>query len=308
MSAPEEKTEDNKDFTDINKTWWIEALPAFIRPYFYLARMDRPIGAWLLLFPCWFSYTLAALPNAPLDFEKIRPYFYFVFGAMIMRSAGCVINDLWDRKLDRSVERTKNRPIASGKVSIIGALIFLGLLLALGLWILVQFNIETIFLGFAAIIPVILYPLAKRYTYWPQLVLGMTFNWGALIGWCAFYGTLHWQAFAIYVGCVFWTLGYDTVYAYQDREDDKKIGIKSTALLFGDRGKLIVGLFYALALLAMNIAFQTLWIALPLLHFLWQIKSWDPESQASSLAMFKANRLAGLLILIAILAGIWTGY
>ena len=299
---------EKKAFTDITKPSWIEAFPKSMRPYFYLARLDRTIGSWLLLFPCWVSYSYAALPQAPLEFELIRPFFYFVFGAMVMRSTGCVINDLWDHKIDQSVERTQSRPIASGEVSKKQALIFLFGLLAIGLIILLQFNFETILLGFLSLFLVILYPLAKRYTYWPQFVLGLTFNWGSLMGFSAFYGDLTFDAFLLYAACICWTIGYDTIYAYQDIEDDQKIGVKSTALLFKDNGKKAVALFYALSLIFFNLVFQSLWIAIPMLHFLWQLKKWDMNDQASSLAMFKSNRMAGWLLLVCCLGAVWTGF
>tara|TARA_Y100001934_G_C12354533_1_gene777335 strand:+ start:1542 stop:2477 length:936 start_codon:yes stop_codon:yes gene_type:complete len=292
-------------FTDISRTDWIEALPKKVRPYFYLARMDRTIGSWLLLFPCWISYAFATLPNRPIDFNYVENYLYFMFGAMVMRSAGCVINDLWDHKIDTKVERTVGRPIASGAVSKLQAFIFLGFLLLIGLIILLQFNGQTIILGFISIIPVCLYPLAKRFTYWPQLVLGLTFNWGALMGWTAYYTSLSWEAFMLYAACICWTIGYDTIYAYQDIEDDQKIGVKSTALYFKENGKKAVAFFYALSLICFNLVFMSLWIVLPMLHFLWQIRNWDMNSQQSSLDMFKSNRIAGWLLFICSIASAW---
>lgn len=293
-------TPNKKNFTDIKNHSRFGFLPRAWHPYCYLMRLDRPIGTWLLLWPCWFSYTLT-LAGRDITTKSLLPYLYFALGAFIMRSCGCVINDLWDRNLDKNVERTASRPLASGALSPKVGIITVIILLLLGLVILVQFNLYTILLGIFGLIPVILYPLAKRFTHWPQLVLGFTFNWGALLGWSAYYHSLSLEPVLLYIGCLFWTIGYDTIYAYQDREDDIKIGIKSTALLFKEKGKLAVGICYLISLFFLNLVFQSVFIALPFLHMIWQIKKWDIESQASSLHIFKSNIACGALIFVTAL-------
>ena len=293
-------TQQNKKFTDIKAKSWFHFLPPSWHPFAYLMRLDRPIGTWLLLFPCWFSYSLT-FNDQTLSLKSLMPYVYFAIGAFIMRSCGCVINDLWDKDLDKAVERTASRPLASGALTRTQAFITVIILLILGFLVLIQFNLYTIALGALGLVPVILYPLAKRVTYWPQLVLGFTFNWGALLGWTSYYEALSWKPLLLYLGCLFWTIGYDTIYAYQDKKDDEKIGIKSTALLFEHHGKLAVGLCYLLSLLCLNLAFQTFLIALPFLHMIWQIRKWDMASQASSLAIFKSNITCGALIFSAAL-------
>ncbi len=295
-------SQQNTSFTDIQNKAWFHAFPKAWHPYLYLMRLDRPIGTWLLLWPCWFSYALT-FTDQNITFKTLLPFLYFALGAFIMRSCGCVINDLWDRKLDKKVERTAKRPLACGDISIKQALITVFVLLMIGLSILLQFNHFTIILGGLGIIPVILYPLAKRVTYWPQFVLGLTFNWGALLGWSTYYEHISVTAIMLYIGCLFWTIGYDTIYAYQDKKDDVKVGIKSTALLFQEKGKLYVGIFYVLALFFMNMAFQSIFIALPFLHMIWQIKQWNINSQASSLRTFKSNiACGGLIFLCALLS------
>ena len=207
---------------------WVRHLPRPLIPYAILGRFDRPIGAWLLFLPGLWAICLAA-QNLSLGIWLTA---LFAIGSAVMRAAGCVVNDLWDRKLDRMVERTKGRPLASGILKPIDALVFLALLLAIGLFILSQLDDQARILGVASLIPVSLYPLAKRVTWWPQIVLGLVFGWGAPMGFAAA-AALHWPALALYLAAIFWILGFDTIYAHQDREDDALIGVKSTARLFG---------------------------------------------------------------------------
>ena len=243
---------DNPDSsaTDVPDESWIDRLaPEGTRPYLRLARVDRPIGTWLLLLPCWWSLSLAS-PSWP-DGKMLV---LFVIGSLVMRGAGCTVNDIVDREFDARVARTAARPIPSGQVSVRQAVIFLALQLLLGLVVLLQFNAFAIGLGIGSLVLIVLYPFMKRITYWPQLFLGLTFNWGALLGWAAVKGGLGLSAAALYAAGIFWTLGYDTIYAHQDKEDDILIGVKSTALKFGAAtGPWLIG-FYAITvcLLAMT--------------------------------------------------------
>src|SRR5262245_36820546 len=213
---------------------WVDRLaPAAAQPYLRLARFDRPIGAWLLLFPAWWSQALAELS---LGRAYPNPWLLVLFfiGAFVMRGAGCTYNDIVDRDYDRRVARTAARPIPSGQVSVRAAFAFLAGLCLTGLLVLLQFNWFTVALGASSLLLIAVYPFAKRFTFWPQAVLGLTFKWGALVGWAAVTGSLALPALALYAGCVLWTIGYDTVYAHQDKEDDALLGLKSTALRFGE--------------------------------------------------------------------------
>lgn len=278
-------------------------------PYLKLARIDRPIGIWLLLFPGWWAIILAAgSPFSPrFELKHWGLMILFALGAVLMRSAGCVINDLWDKNLDAQVERTRPRPLASGAISVRQALAFLFFLLSASLAILLTMNVFTVILGALSLIPVVIYPLMKRITWWPQAFLGMTFNWGALMGWSAVTGELSLAAFILYAASILWTLGYDTIYAHQDKEDDARIGIKSTALLFGEQSRQWVGLFYAFALIGFFLAklyanspmFLTPMFMLPLGAFVyWQVNNWDMNSPADCLKKFRANQAIGWLILL----------
>lgn len=281
--------------------------PVSWHPYLMLARLDRPIGTWLVLIPGWWSLTLA---SGGLANMSMRGWYYmllFALGALLMRSAGCIVNDLWDRKLDAAVERTRNRPLAAGTLSVRQAVIFMLALLLASFVILLQFNIPTIALGFLSLALVATYPAMKRITWWPQLFLGFTFNWGALMGWTAINGSLAWPPLLLYAGGICWTLVYDTVYAHQDKEDDAIIGIKSTARLFAGRSKLYVTGFSAAAL-ALFVAAKyaaaggsgdafPLFI-LPLAHIAWQMKHWEPDDPQSCLRIFRSNRVFGWLVLL----------
>jgi 4-hydroxybenzoate polyprenyltransferase len=273
-------------------------------------RLDRPIGTWLLLFPCWWSLAMAPRP-AGYGWGDLYLALLFAIGALVMRGAGCTINDLWDRDIDAKVARTRTRPIASGAIPVPRALAFLALQLAIGLAVLVQFNWTTIWLGALSLLLVIPYPLMKRITWWPQAFLGLTFNWGALVGWTAATGEIAWPPFVLYAAAVFWTIGYDTIYAHQDKNDDAKIGVRSTALLLGQASRGWVGAFYAVALAGMAAAGAAAglhWVylaglSLAGLHLAWQVTRWAPDDHADCLAKFKSNSRFGALVLLALVAG-----
>lgn len=293
--------------TDINTSGWIGKLPSMLQPYALLARLDRPVGIWLLLLPGWWAIALASGGAKPMNTGDWVIFTLFAAGAIVMRGAGCVINDLWDRELDKSVARTAPRPLASGAVPPRAAMIFLALLLLAGLAVLLQMNMVTILLGVLSLPFIIAYPLMKRITWWPQAFLGLTFNFGALMGWSAISGIIQLPALLLYAGGIFWTLGYDTVYAHQDREDDALAGIKSTALKFGKRSKDFIAAFYTLAgilIFSGGIAagagygFTALTL-FALWHISRQIAKWNPDDAQESLALFRANRDFGFLILLA---------
>src|SRR6202046_5457124 len=237
---------------------WVDTLaPSWSRPYLRLARLDRPIGSWLLLLPCWWSVALAAIA-AGSPAPGLAHIALFFVGAFSMRGAGCTYNDIVDRDLDASVERTRSRPIPSGQVSVFSAAVFLVAQALVGFAVLISFNAFTIGLGIASLAIVAIYPFMKRITYWPQIVLGLAFSWGALMGWAAAFGRLDLPALLLYAGSISWVIGYDTIYAHQDSEDDALIGIKSTALLFGARTRPALMMFYATAVVLIGGA---LWLA-----------------------------------------------
>ncbi|MBK9586278.1 MAG: 4-hydroxybenzoate octaprenyltransferase [Alphaproteobacteria bacterium] len=298
--------------TDIKRLPWIEErLPEKLRPFAYLARLDRPIGIWLLLLPGWWGVLLGSGGLFGMSLYSWFLIGLFGIGAVLMRAAGCVINDLWDRDLDKQVERTKNRPLAAGTVSRSQALVLLAGLLSISLVILLTMNRLTIVLGVLTIPLIVAYPLMKRVTWWPQAFLGITFNFGALMGYTAITGTLSFSCVFLYLAGICWTLGYDTIYAHQDKEDDALAGMKSTALLFGENSPKWVKRFYELTalflVLAVLISSGSLWTSLLILaacsHLLWQITEWKSEDPASSLHIFRSNRDFGLLILLALLFG-----
>lgn len=301
-----------KTHTDIKSDHWInrliERLPKGLRPYVYLMRLDRPVGVWLLLLPSWWGIVLAAGGLGGMDAQRWGVFALFGLGAVIMRGAGCVMNDVWDRELDAKVTRTRTRPLAAGDLSVAQALRFLLMLLLAGLFILLQFNMLTIALGFLVLPLIALYPLMKRITFWPQAFLGVVFNFGVLMGWSAVSGEITLLTLGLYVSGILWTLGYDTVYAHQDKEDDALAGIKSTALKFGDKAHKWVSLFYVLSFAALATVYDDLttkeYLNLCLipagLHFFWQLKTWNVKSPQSSLNIFKSNTLYGALVLIAI--------
>ena len=290
---------------DRELSWMDRYLPAWLRPYGVLARWDRPIGAWLLLWPCWWGQALA--PGYP----SLWLAFLFLIGAFAMRGAGCTINDMTDRDLDSKVERTRNRPLASGALTPLQALLFLGAQLLVGLAVLTQLNVNAVLVALAAMPLVVAYPWMKRITWWPQLFLGITFKWGALVGWTAATGSLGWPAVFLYVAGIFWTLGYDTIYAHQDKADDALIGVKSTARRLGSATPVWLYGFYGASLLLLAVAGTMVgmgWLfyvaLLPVaVHFIWQITTLDIDDPDNCLARFRSNREAGLLVMIALLAG-----
>jgi len=291
--------------------WSLRLAPEAVRPYLRLIRFDRPIGTWLLLFPCWWSLALAAAAGATDGgWPDWRLALLFAVGALIMRGAGCTINDLADRDYDAKVARTAGRPIASGEISLVRAFALLGALLALGLAILLQLNDFAVILGAAALPLIAVYPFMKRVTYWPQAWLGLTFNWGALLGWAAATGGLAAPALWLYGAGIAWTLGYDTIYAHQDREDDALAGIKSSALKLGARTRPWLIVFYGLAVAGMTASGWAAGLSWPFYlglagvaaQFAWQVASLDIDDPAGCLLRFKSNRYAGWLLLTGILA------
>jgi len=287
--------------TDMPAQGWVDRLLPFIR----LARLDRPIGTWLLLLPGWWAIALAA--RGWPDWRLIA---LFGIGAVVMRGAGCTFNDIVDRDFDGRVARTRTRPIPSGAVSVRGAVLFMGLLLLIGAAVLLSLDRLAILLGLAVLLIVAAYPFMKRVTYWPQLFLGLNFNWGALMGWAAVTGRLDWPALLLYLGGICWTLGYDTIYAHQDKEDDALIGVKSSALALGARTRPALFLFYGAAAALWAAAFATAhlgwpgWLALALaaLHLAWQAALVATDDPADCLAKFNANRFTGWVLLLGIIA------
>jgi 4-hydroxybenzoate polyprenyltransferase len=293
--------------SDIAADGWLSHLPVAWLPYALLARLDRPVGTWLLYLPGVWGISLAGAP-----WPDAWLLVLFGVGAVVMRGAGCVVNDFWDRDIDRQVARTAGRPLASGAISPLQALVFLAGLLAVGLLVLVQLPWSAIFLGAASLVLVVLYPLMKRVTWWPQLFLGLTFNWGVPLGFLAASGTLGWPVAVLYAAGIAWTLGYDTIYACQDFLDDAVVGVKSTARLFGLSGvrRWVAGFYAAtLAALALCGALAGLSAAffagllLPALHFAWQVHRLDPTDPVLCGKLFRSNRDAGLLVALALVLG-----
>jgi 4-hydroxybenzoate polyprenyltransferase len=288
---------------DSTNNWVDRYAPIWARPYLRLARLDRPIGSWLLLLPCWWSMGLAVI-YAHIRILNLWHVALFFVGAFAMRGAGCTWNDIVDRDLDGRVERTRSRPIPSGQVTVGQAAIFLIGQALIGLIVLLQFNPFAIWTGVASLAIVAIYPFMKRFIYWPQIVLGLAFSWGALMGWAATFGRLDVPALWLYAGAISWVIGYDTIYAHQDREDDALIGVKSTALLFGDRTKPMVGVFYSLAVVLVGVsgiaAHAGISFALGLaafaVHLGWQIWRLDINDPDLCLTLFKSNRDAGLIL------------
>jgi 4-hydroxybenzoate polyprenyltransferase len=282
--------------------------PAAWRPYIRLARLDRPIGTWLLLFPGWWAIAMATAPGHWPDWRLIT---LFAVGAVVMRGAGCTLNDMIDREFDARVARTRTRPIASGAISLTQAAAFLALQLAVGAAILLSLNRLAMLLGLLVLALIATYPLMKRVTYWPQFFLGLNFNWGALLGWAAATGKLSPPAFLLYVGGIAWTLGYDTIYAHQDKEDDALIGVKSSALALGARTRPFLVLIYTTAVALWLGAGWTAHVAWPFYlglamaaaQLLWQAVSVDTDRPADCLAKFRSNRWAACLILLGIMVG-----
>ncbi|NVO17114.1 MAG: 4-hydroxybenzoate octaprenyltransferase [Rhodoplanes sp.] len=283
---------------------WVDRnAPSAVKPYLRLSRFDRPIGAWLLLLPCWWSAALAAVA-AGWPLPNVWHLMLFFVGAFVMRGAGCTWNDIADHDIDKRVERTRSRPIAAGQVTLSQALAYAILQSLVGFLALVQFNGFAIATGIASLGIVALYPFMKRFTYWPQSVLGLAFSWGALMGWACALGRLDLAPVLLYLGSIAWVIGYDTIYAHQDRADDLFAGVMSTALLFGERTKPMLVLFYGLAVSLIGLAGLAagagFWFGVGLAafaaHLGWQIATVDIADTANCLMRFRSNRDAGLLL------------
>ncbi len=293
--------------SDIIAGDWVDRfVPSALRGYVRLMRLDRPIGTWLLLLPCWWGACLAS-PSGPSP----RLLVLFAVGALVMRGAGCVINDLWDRRLDQQVERTRTRPLASGAVTVPQAFALLALLLSVGLSVALQLSGLALVVALASTPLFVLYPLAKRVTFWPQFVLGLAFNWGVWVAFAEGGSVFHPAAAALFAAGVFWTLAYDTIYAVQDKADDARVGMKSTALLFGIRVRMAVAAFFDLTMILllvagwlsdMGVLFYVL-MALAYAHACWQVLGWHVDEPPSALRRFRSNRDFGLLVFAAMLAG-----
>jgi len=270
-------------------------------------RLHQPTGIWLLLWPCWWAILMAG------ENISLALLFYFLIGSVVMRGAGCIINDLWDRDIDRRVERTRNRPLASGELSVKQGLYLLAMLFLIAFIILLQLNLMVWLLAIASLFFVAVYPVMKRITWWPQAFLGLTFNFGALMGWAAVTGTVTTSALLLYAAGFFWTLGYDTIYAHQDKRDDTKVGVKSTALCLGTRTKTAVLGFYFLSTVCLMTAgwvssqntHYFFGVALFGLHLLWQIARVNLDNPADCMQVFKSNSLAGALIVLGLLANLF---
>ena len=310
MSATRRTPETDGRVADAVRGTWVDRLaPEFTRPYLRLSRADRPIGTWLLLIPCWWGVALAAAQ----DGWRAGDIWIIVgcaLGAWLMRGAGCTWNDITDRDFDAAVARTRSRPIPSGQVSVKQAVVWMFAQMLLAGLILISFNLPAIFLGIASLVLVAIYPFAKRFTWWPQMFLGLAFNWGALLAYVAHAGRLEWPAVLLYVSGIAWTLFYDTIYAHQDKEDDALIGVKSTARLFGAATGKWLALFLVLAVLLMTLA--VLLALLPVAglvklclalvapwalgwHLLWQTAQVDIADPENCMRIFRSNRDAGLL-------------
>jgi 4-hydroxybenzoate polyprenyltransferase len=296
---------------------WVEHAPARLRPYLQLMRLDRPIGTWLLFWPCVFGLILGAAADERrfLDWRDFYYVILFGIGAIVMRGAGCAFNDIIDRDIDAAVARTRGRPIPSGRVTARQAALLVVLLCLIGLGVLIQLNWLAVALGAGSLLLVAAYPFMKRITWWPQAWLGLTFNWGALLGFAAQTGRIDLADIMLYAGLIFWTLGYDTIYAHQDKDDDALIGVKSTARLFGADSKAWVLRFYLIAftlILAAGFTEHTGWpFAFVMLaagwHMLMQVRRLDINDPENCLMLFRANRETGALIALAFALASWLG-
>ncbi len=287
------------------KNWVDRLAPQRLRPWLRLMRADRPIGVWLLLWPCWWS---VALSSRAIDlFPPPDLLILFAIGAFAMRSAGCIYNDILDRDIDAKVARTQARPLASGQISVKAAMALIVALCFVGLAVLLQFNLFAICLGFASVGIVLIYPLMKRVTFWPQAFLGLAFSWGALMGWAAMWGSLALAPVILYVAAVAWTIGYDTIYAHQDKEDDEVIGLKSTALKFGKKTPLWLSLFYGITLGGITFSGWMigagLWFFVGMIvacaHLIWQIATLDIDDNQNCLDRFRSNHGFGAIVFFA---------
>ncbi|KAL3853400.1 hypothetical protein ACJMK2_016943 [Sinanodonta woodiana] len=286
----------------------LAASPPFMQPYLRLIRFDKPIGSFLLWWPCSWSIGLAAEAGHLPDLYIML---LFATGSFLMRGAGCIVNDMWDKDFDKKVERTKLRPLASGELSMFQGLICLAVNLSLSLAILLQLNLYSIILGASSLFLVISYPLAKRYTYWPQVMLGLTFNYGAMLGWCAVKGSVHWPILPLYASCLCWTLVYDTIYAHQDKYDDMLIGVKSTALLMGNNTKLWLTGFSTMMVSGLTLTgylCDQTWpyyttVAAAAVQLAYQLYTVDLNNPEDCFAKFKSNSRLGFILFLGIVLG-----
>lgn len=310
MAASEPGLYSDKPVADAAPANWVDRwAPRLLRPYLRLGRFDRPIGTWLLLFPCWWSQTLADLDSG-MPYPDVRYLALFACGALAMRAAGCAYNDFVDRDIDGRVQRTANRPIPSGQVSPAGAIVVAGVCALIGLAVLINFNTFTIWLAISSLLIVAAYPFAKRLTTYPQFVLGLAFNWGALVGWAAVKGELALPPLILYIGCVAWTIGYDTIYAHQDKEDDAILGLGSTALRFGDDTTSKVGALYGIAVVMWLIAgalagahlMYYFAITLVFLQMSWQVATLDTRDPNNCLRRFRSNRDVGIAVFLGLVS------
>jgi 4-hydroxybenzoate polyprenyltransferase len=295
---------DDRIVADAVRGHWADRLiPVPLRPYARLVRLERPIGWWLLLWPCWWSSMLAT-NAAGGRYPNLWHLALFLVGAIAMRGAGCTYNDIVDRDLDAKVARTRSRPIPSGQVTVRQAIAFLVLQALVGLLVLLQFNHTTILIGLASLLTVAVYPFMKRFTWWPQLGLGIAFSWGALMGWPAVTGSLAWPPVLLYLGGIAWTIGYDTIYAHQDKDDDALIGVHSTARLFGTKTRPALAGFYGLATLLFVAAWWAagvgplayLGLALGSVHLAWQVATIAIDDPDNCLKLFRSNRDYGWIV------------
>ncbi|MCV2892904.1 4-hydroxybenzoate octaprenyltransferase [Lentibacter sp. XHP0401] len=315
MSSEKNTPEQNGQVADAVKGNWVDRYaPIATRPYLRLSRADRPIGTWLLLIPCWWGLLLAMLHDRLVTWHDLWIFAACGAGAWLMRGAGCTWNDITDRDFDGAVERTRSRPIPSGQVTTRQAAIWMCLQALIAFFILLTFNTAAVLLGILALVPLAVYPFAKRFTWWPQIFLGLAFNWGALLAWTAHRGELEAPALYLYVAGIVWTLFYDTIYAHQDTEDDALIGIKSTARLFGSQSPMWLSRFLAATVTLLGIAIIgamlssasspfSMTVALAGAcamgwHMLWQLRLFDAEDNAILLKLFRSNRDAGLIPLL----------
>ena len=312
MAETEKTPEQSGQVADAVRGSWVDTIaPKFSRPMLRLSRADRPAGTWLLLLPCWWGLGLAILASdrAVLNWDWVY-YLLFAVGAFLMRGAGCTWNDITDREFDAQVARTKSRPIPSGQISAKGAAIWMAVQAGLAALILLSFNTFSIILAISSLVFVAIYPFAKRFTWWPQIFLGLAFNWGAMLGWAFIAGTLSIAPLLLYLAGISWTLFYDTIYAHQDKEDDALIGVKSTARLFGDQTRkyllgfliLTVTLMGTALLLAMPKDINPVALVVGIfgiwgfgMHLTWQLRKLDIDDPETCLMLFRTNRDAGLI-------------
>ena len=296
-------------FDAVNNNWVDMHAPNWSQPFLKLSRMDRPIGTWLLLLPCWWGLLMGMLTNGTPNFHDLWIFIACAVGAVLMRGSGCTWNDINDREIDGKVERTKHRPIPSGSISVINATLWMVVQALSALFILLTFNTTAIALGFIAILPVAIYPFAKRFTWWPQFFLGIAFNWGVLLAFAASTNFVNWPCIILYFAGISWTLFYDTIYAHQDKEDDALLGVKSTAILFADRTKIWLFLFASLAAGLMIISFiisingfqmiiAIIGAAFFYFHMVWQVIKLDIQNSQNLLNNFRANRNTGLIVVV----------